>query len=647
MPANRTAGGRPATRPRPVARGGPAPRPAARKRRGAPAGVGNHPTRIVLSRVVMVAVLLIAGVRLVQVQGVQADELSAAAERQRATETIQQALRGQIVDRNGTQLAFSVETRSLSINPKWLKDDWAKEGDVYKELKLGTSYDDYTQRLADFMHAQLGDQVKVADLLTKIRDTSTTYQLLVRDADPVKAKAITDKYASITPTARQERVYPDGTVASNVVGYANWREDAKTPQGLIGLENSLDDTLKGTNGTTTFDSANGNDDLQLPGTIRDSQPAVPGSNVELTIDADVQYQAQKMLDAYKTASGAADGSLVVMDAKTGEVYALAVTDSFNPNNYGDYKLDQLGNAAVSTPYEPGSVNKVVTAAGAIEYGVAQPDTVIDVQPSFKMADRTVTDAWSHGEVQMTLAGVIGKSSNIGTLEVASKIGADRYVDLLTKFGLGQKTGIGLPGESAGSVPPRSTWSGSTFANLPIGQGLSMTLLQMTGMYQAIANDGLRVPPRIIKSVTKPDGTVVPAPKPDPVRVVSPQTAKTVRDMMRAVMQKDPQDLNQNGTGYPAAIAGYQLSGKTGTAQQPDPALGGAYSQTKYWITFAGILPADNPRLVVGIMLDKPKYGTQLGSSAAPLFHQLGSYLVQHFQIPMSPAAAPIQQLQLP
>jgi cell division protein FtsI (penicillin-binding protein 3) len=648
MPANRTAGGRPATRPRPVARGGPAPRPSSARKpqRAAAAGVGNHPKRIVLSRILMVAVLVIAAVRLVQVQGVQAGELSAAAEQQRATRVVLQALRGQILDRNGTQLAFSVETRSLSINPQWVRNDWAKNPDVYKNLKLGTSYEDYTQRLADFIHAQLGDQVKTADLLAKIRDTGTTYQLLVRDADPVKTKPITDRYASITASARQQRIYPDGTVASNVVGYANWREDAKTPQGLIGLENSLDDTLKGTNGTTTVDTAN-NSDVQLPGTIRDDKPAVPGSNVQLTIDADAQYQAQKLLDAYKTASGAADGSMVVMDAKTGEVYALAVTDGFNPNNYGDYKLEQLGNAAVSTPYEPGSVNKVVTAAGAIEYGIEQPDSVIDVAPSFKMADRTVTDAWSHGDVQMTFAGVLGKSSNIGTLEVAQKIGPDRYVDLLTKFGLGQKTGIGLPGESAGMVPPRSTWSGSTFANLPIGQGLSMTLLQMAGMYQAIANDGVRVPPRIIKSVTKPDGTVVPSARPDPVPVVSPQTARTVRDMMRAVMQKDPKDPLQNGTGYPAAIAGYQLSGKTGTAQQPDPALGGNYSQTKYWITFAGILPADNPRLVVGIMLDKPKYGTQAGSSAAPLFHQIGTYLVQHFQIPMSATPSPVVQLQLP
>jgi len=650
MPANRTAGGRPATRPRPVVRsGGPAPRPAGRKpRRGAPAGVGNHPKRIVLSRLVMVAVLVIAGVRLVQVQGVQAEELSARAEQQRATQTVQQALRGQIVDRNGTQLAFSVETRSLSINPQWVKNDWAKEPDVYKNLKLGTSYDDYCQQLAEFIHAQLGDQAKVADLLAKIRDTSTTYALLVRDADPVKAKAITDKYASITPTARQQRVYPDGTVASNIVGYANWREDAKTPQGLIGLENSLDDTLKGTNGTTLVDTANGNDDLELPGTIRDSTPAVPGSNVQLTIDSDVQYQAQQMLDAYKKESGAADGSMVVMDAKTGEVYALAITDSFNPNNFDSYKdSTQFGDAAVTTPYEPGSVGKVVTAAGAIEYGIEQPDSVVDVPPSIKVADRTVADAWPHGPVQMTFAGVIGKSSNVGTIEVAQKIGPDRYVDLLTKFGLGQKTGIGLPGESPGSVPPRSTWSGSTFGNLPIGQGLSMTLVQMADMYQAIANDGLRVPPRIIKSVTKPDGTVVPTPKPDPTRVVSPQTAKTVRDMMRAVMQHDPKDYLQNGTGYPAALPGYQLSGKTGTAQQPDPALGGLYSQTKYWITFAGILPADNPRLVVGIMLDKPTFGIAAGTSAAPLFHQFGTYLVQHFQIPMSATPSPIVQLQLP
>jgi cell division protein FtsI (penicillin-binding protein 3) len=645
MPANRSAGGRPVGARRPV-------QPARRPRRGAPAGVGNHPTRIVLSRLVLVLALVIAGVRLIQVQGVQAQSLSALAEKQRETRQVIQALRGQILDRDGTQLAFSLATESLSINPQWLKQDWGKptEAAAYRALGIGNSYDEYTQNMADYIHQQLGDQVKVADLLAKIRDTSTGYQLLVRDADPAKSAPITKRYPSIAAADRQQRIYPDGSVASNIIGFANWREDTKppAPEGLAGLENSLDDVLKGTNGSQSFDSANGNDGLQLPGTVRDVTQAVPGSNVRLTIDADVQYQAQRMLDAYKVKAQARDGGMVVMDAKTGEIYALAVTNSFNPNDLSHLTMDQLGDAAVTTPFEPGSVNKVVTAAGAIEYGIAQPDSVIDVKPEFTLADRTVTDAWSHGDVRMTLAGILGKSSNIGTLEVAQKIGPDRYVDLLNKFGIGQKTGVGLPGESAGVVPPRGQWSGSTFANLPIGQGLTMTLPQMTGMYQTIANDGLRVPPRIIASETKPDGTVVKTPQPDPVRVVSPQTAKTVRDMLRAVMQRDPTDINQDGTGYTAQILGYQISGKTGTAQQVNPATG-SYSNSLYWITFAGILPADNPRFVVGIMMDKPNYsgGPAESRSDSMLFHQIGTYLVQHFQIPMSPGPAPLYQLQLP
>ncbi|GAA0634010.1 penicillin-binding protein 2 [Kutzneria viridogrisea] len=631
---------------RPVVRGRPAVR---RPRRGAPAGVGTHSTRIVVSRVVLVLALVIAGARLVQVQGVEAATWSEKAEQQRTTVINVQALRGAITDRNNTQLAFSAETRQLTINPDWLREDWKKSPKDYQALDLGKDYDEYTQRMAAYIRQLLGSGVNETDLLNRIR-ASGKYQVLVRNADPSKSAQIVKRYRSITQEARQQRIYPDGTVASNLIGFANWRDDQKPPgvHGLVGLENAWDDQLKGTDGSRVVDTASGNDGLELPGTTRDIETAVPGSGLQLTIDADVQYQAQQMLDNYKNVSGAQDGSMVVMDKATGEIYALAVTNSFDPNNTENVPLSAMGNPAVSNPFEPGSVNKIVTAAGAVEYGIAQPDTVVDVKSQFKMADRTVTDAWSHGDVQMTLAGIIGKSSNIGTLEMAQKIGPDRFVDLLTKFGLGQKTGVGLPGESAGVVPPRSQWSGSTFANLPIGQGLTMTLLQMTGMYQAIANDGLRVPPRIVKAERRPDGSVVTPPKPDPVRVVSPQTAKTVRDMMRAVMQKDPEDINQNGTGYPGALAGYQVSGKTGTAQQIDP-NSGAYSNSLYWITFAGVLPADNPRLVVGIMLDKPKYtsGPAESRSAAPLFHQMASYLVQHFSIPMSATDAPIQKLQLP
>ncbi|MBV9844208.1 MAG: penicillin-binding protein 2 [Kutzneria sp.] len=632
---------RPAVRRRPVTR-----RP---RRRWQAAGVGDHGRRIVVSRVALVLVLVIAGVRLVQVQGVEAATWSDKAEQQRKTTIDVQALRGSILDRNGIQLAFSVETRMLSINPNWLRNDWKHNPNDYKPLGLGADYDTYTQRMAAYLRDTLGPAIDQNDLLNKIRSNST-YQVLVRNADPSKSDAIVARYKSIRADPRQQRIYPNGTVASNLIGFANWREDEKPPgmHGIAGLENAWDDELKGTDGERVVDTAQGDNGLELAGTTRDIEAVVPGSGLQLTIDVDTQYQAQQMLSAYQRASGAQDGSLVVMDARTGELYALAVTNGFDPNNTDNLTQSQLADPAVTTPFEPGSVNKIVTAAGAVEYGVAQPDTVVDVKPKFTLADRTVTDAWSHGDVQMTLAGIIGKSSNIGTLQVAQKIGPDRYVDLLTKFGLGQKTAVGLSGESAGIVPPRSQWSGSTFANLPIGQGLTMTLLQMTGMYQAIANDGVRVPPRIVTSEKKPDGTVVARPRPDGVRVVSPQTARTVRDMMRAVMQKDPKDPNQNGTGYPAALPGYQVSGKTGTAQQIDP-VSGTYSNSLYWITFAGILPADNPRLVVGIVLDKPRYtsGVREALSAAPLFRQMASYLVQHFQIPMSATEAPLQQLQLP
>jgi cell division protein FtsI (penicillin-binding protein 3) len=295
----------------------------------------------------------------------------------------------------------------------------------------------------------------------------------------------------------------------------------------------------------------------------------------------------------------------------------------------------MGNLSVSTPFEPGSVNKIVTAAAAIEYGLTTPDEVLEVPGTIQMAGVSVKDAWDHGVAPYTSTGVFGKSSNVGTLMLAQRVGEDRYADMLSKFGLGQRTEVGLPGESAGSVPSRDQWSGGTFANLPIGQGLSMTLLQMTGMYQAIANDGIRIPPRIVRATIDADGDRTETERPEEITVVSPQTAATVRDMFRSVTQNDTG--NQRGTGVQAAVDGYQISGKTGTAQQVDPACK-CYSNSNYWITFAGIAPADNPRYVIGIMLNAPTRsadGTG-GQSAAPLFHNIASWLLQRDSVPMSP-----------
>jgi cell division protein FtsI (penicillin-binding protein 3) len=229
--------------------------------------------------------------------------------------------------------------------------------------------------------------------------------------------------------------------------------------------------------------------------------------------------------------------------------------------------------------------------------------------------------------------------------LAQRVGPERYAEMLDKFGLGQRANVGLPGESEGLVPPIDQWSGSTFSNLPIGQGLSMTLLQMTGMYQAIANDGMRIPPRIVKATIAPDGTRTPEPRPDGVRVVSPQTAQTVRNMLRAVLQRDPMGTQQ-GTGSTGAVEGYQLSGKTGTAQKINPACGCYYSDV-YWITFAGMVTTDNPRYVIGIMADNPHRTAdgQPGTTMAPLFHNIASWLLQRENIPLSPDPGPPLTLQ--
>jgi cell division protein FtsI (penicillin-binding protein 3) len=350
---------------------------------------------------------------------------------------------------------------------------------------------------------------------------------------------------------------------------------------------------------------------------------------------------QQRLAQYVQKTGAKMGSAVVLNSRTGEVYALANDTTFDPNNPNTITAGNAGDPAVTTPFEPGSVNKIVTAAAAIDDHVVTPTSVVNVPTVFQNGDKTVRDDWIHPDWKMTVTGIFAKSSNIGTDELAKRIGPARYDAMLAKLGIGQKTGIELPGESAGFVPPMNTWSGSTFGNLPIGQGLSMTVLQMAGMYQTIANDGVRVPPRIIKSVTKPDGTVVPTKQPAGVRAVSAKSARTVRLMMRAVTQKAP--FPQDATAPSAAVPGYQISGKTGTGQQIDPKCG-CYSHTKNTVTFAGILSADHPEFVVGVMLDAPNGDLEGGETAAPLFHDIASYLAQKYNLPVSDGPTPYMTL---
>ncbi|MFL0579382.1 peptidoglycan D,D-transpeptidase FtsI family protein [Dietzia sp. 179-F 9C3 NHS] len=602
-------------------------------RSGRVGSVSATDRRFVWMRTAFISIMAIALVKLLWVQTIGGTELAARAESQRQVHQVLPATRGAIVDVGGDPIAFTREARDLSIQPL-VEQRNAEERKRLDPTK--PTWDQLVEDISDEFVAVLGDAVDRDEIEAKL-SSEGGFTYLVRNIDVTQANSITKKFPMIGSERVDIREYPGGALAANVVGATSKSDDGKII-GLQGIEAVLNDELDGEDGRQTFDKAQ--DNTMIPGTLRNVSAPRDGDTVRLTLDADLQWHLQKAVQTAKDDSGAGSASAVVLDAKTGEVRAMANDNTFNPAVGIGEELERgadLGNPAITSPFEPGSVNKIVTAAAAIEAGLTDPDEVHSVDGSIRMDGVTVSDAWEHGPTPYTTTGIFGKSSNVGTLMLAQRVGKEPFSEYLRNFGLGQRSGIELAGESDGLVPDLQNWQGGTFANLPIGQGLSMTTLQMAGIYQTIANDGVRVPPRIVAERVSPDGEVHATERPEGVRVVSEQTARTVRDMFRAVVQGPP----DAGTGPQAAVAGYQISGKTGTAQQIDPACS-CYSNSRYWITFAGILPADDPRYVIAIMLDAPSKGV-LGASAAPLFHDIAAWLVNRDNIPPS---APTPELVL-
>lgn len=601
----------------------------------APSSRSSFGYRSRVGNIVIFSALTLAAAQLFNLQVPSAEGLRAQAANQLKVTDVDPAVRGAIVDRNFDKLAFTIEARALTFQPAKIRKQLAEA------RQKAPSAPDPDQRLADIARdvaAALNNKPDAPAILKKLR-SNETFVYLARAVDPGIALSITDKYPEVGAERQDLRQYPGGSLAANVVGGIDW-----DGHGLLGLEDSMDSVLAGTVGSITYDR--GSDGVVIPGSYRNRHEAVNGSTVQLTLDDDIQFYVQQQVQLAKDASGARNVSAVVLDAKTGEVLAMANDNTFDPSqDIGRQANRQIGNLSVTSPFEPGSVNKIVAAASVIEFGLSNPDEVLAVPGSINMGGVNVRDAWPHGVMPFTTTGVFGKSSNVGTLMLAQRLGPERFYEMLGKFGLGQRTGVGLPGESPGIVPPIDQWSGSTFSNLPIGQGLSMTLLQMTGMYQAVANDGMRIPPRIVKAVIAPDGSRTEEKPPSAIRVVSPETARTVRNMLRAVVQSDPMGVQQ-GTGPAAAVTGYQMAGKTGTAQQINPACG-CYYDDVYWITFAGVAPADDPRYAIGLMMDAPSRNADgsPGHSAAPLFHNIAGWLMQRENVPLSPDPGPPLTLQ--
>lgn len=556
--------------------------------------LGRSFRRLWASVVVVSLLLAVVLARLVWLQGMDAGGYALAASDEKREFVTLHAARGSIVDRNGVPLAYTADAKDIVADPTMVPpaDRW-----------------DYATKLAPLLGKPV---LKIADQLT----SSSRYVLLATALSPEAAKQVEDltlrdePLSGIFAQATSQRLYPGRTTGANVVGLIQ-----SDGTGAAGIEYSYDALLRGTDGSVSYEKdAVGN--INPAGPIK-RKAAADGGTVRLTIDEDLQYLSQKYLDDSIRQSGARGGQLTVLDARTGQVLAMAANGTFDPQNPATVDGGRSLNPDIQQVFEPGSANKIVTMAAALEKGLITPRSVFSVADTIASGGVTVHDAWWHPTQRFTATGVLAKSSNVGTLLIAEKVGKQTFNDYLHRFGLGQKTGIELPGESAGLLPEIGSWSDSTFANLPIGQGVAMTSLQLASMYQTVANDGVRIPPRVVASVTHSDGSVSNTAQPAGTRVLSTATARTLRTMLESVTLK-------GGTGTKAAIPGYRVAGKTGTAQQPDPATG-RYSDSVYWDTFAGMAPADNPRFAVAIMIDNPAHGLEGGDVAAPLFHHIAAY----------------------
>ncbi len=599
----RVAGGRPSTTTRP----GP--------RRGRPLGLPGVRLRGGLAAILVVLALL-AG-RLVQLQGLQPEAYAGQAVAQRTQTLPLPAGRGQVLDRSGSPLAESVAMRSVVADPMQIGQAECKPGHT-RPCTPG----EIAAALAAVLHV---DPASLVGKLTGDRQ----FVYLARKLEVAVGDAVSAlRLPGIVVQDETERVHPGHSVAANLIGFTDGEG-----KGVEGVERSWEQVLAGVPGKIVAEY-----DHQMrviPTGQGHLLEPVPGRSVQLTIDRDLQWYAQQQLAAEVAATGAVNGTAITMDVRTGQVLAMATAPTFDPDDRRNTKPEWLRNPAVQDTYEPGSVNKVITAAAALQAGVVTPDTVIDVPPTYKVAGHVLHDAEDHGEEHLTFTGVLAKSSNIGTVKVAQLLGKERLYAMLRTFGFGSLTGVGLPAEQPGVVPEPQNWSGTSISTIPIGQGISVNALQMASVYATVANGGVRVAPTVVAGTVDGSGRLTPTAAPAARRVISPQIAAQLRTMLEAV-------ISDKGTAPLAAIPGYRVAGKTGTAQR---VVNGRYQAGNYTSSFVGFAPADAPRLVTAVVLQGTgKHGYFGGAVAAPVFESIMSFALRSLSIPPTGTVPPVLRL---
>ena len=550
---------------------------------------------------ILAVVMFLFGVRLVQVQALQAGDYRSRAVNEMEKVKTLQAPRGDITDINGIPFARSVAATSIVVDQTQITNP---------------------AKVAAFVAPILG--MKVSEVQESLTGTRK-WNMVARNAKPatwLKLSAAIDEYNSrfkamspdriigFFPERSYVREYPSGRLIASLIGFVN-----HDGVGATGLESSMNSTIKGIDGKYSY--ANGYK-AEIPGSQSEIVPAQAGTSVRLTVDRDIQWVASKAIaDAVKS-SRALSGTVIVMDPKTGHILAHATAPTFDPNDTTKVSLVAMRNPSVLDVYEPGSTGKVMTLAAAIEEKKITPETVLTIPYALKRSVKTFHDHEPHPTQRLTTAGVLAVSSNTGSIKIGEMLSNDKLYEYLTKFGIGSKTGSGLPGESRGILPKVADWSGTTAPTVAFGQGYSVTAMQATSVFATIANDGVRVSPTVIAGTSDSSGNYTPSDTRESVRVISADTAAKMRLMMESV-------VSANGTAPSAAIPGYRVAGKTGTAQRIDDTCG---CYRGYTASFIGFAPADKPAYVISVTIQDPKGMHWGGYLGGPVFKKVMSFVLQ-------------------
>ncbi len=576
--------------------------------------VGTPHIRQRIVTLATLAMLVVFAVRLVMIQGFESSELSSAALQNRlATSTIE-PVRADIVDRNGVVMATSAQRYHVFVNQQTLQD--------FKRMENGQVVAEGPLDAARILAPILGESESE---LAAILMGDERFQYVAKYVTPeVWSLIAAERIPGLDREPVTERLYPNGNVGGNIVGFVGGREDKQGVNwGLSGVEAQFEDELLGTPGSLTYESdARGG--TVIPTGVLEEQEAVPGSTVALTLDRDIQFFAQEALESALDSNGGSQGIVLVQDAKSGEFLAIADSGSVDPNEPGKTPGDARGSRAVQDVFEPGSTGKVITMAAALEEGIATP-TSRYVAPYRYTTDnnQTFRDSHEHPDQKLTLSGVLVTSSNTGTIQVGEDLSKERRHHYLEAFGLGQPTGVGLPSESGGILHPWENWDGRTQWAVLYGQGVAVTALQNSQVFQTIANGGMRVQPSVVRGYETADGTFIPREREKPTRVISEETADQLMLML--------EDVTESGTGGLARIPGYRVAGKTGTAEAADET--GELNRTVS--SFVGMAPADDPAIVVSVMIWDPKSSIWGGQVAAPVFKDVAAFALQALRVPPS------------